>query len=87
MNGISTITTKGQVTVPSKLRRYLDVAAGDRLYFEVDPNHKAVSIKKLEKPSIVAAVAGSLRSPVGYVPLAKVRQAAGKKLGGFYQRK
>lgn len=35
----ATITSKGQVTIPKKVRDQLQLKAGDTLYFEVDSNN------------------------------------------------
>ena len=34
MTGISTVTIKGQVTLPIQLRHWLDLSPGDKVYFE-----------------------------------------------------
>jgi AbrB family looped-hinge helix DNA binding protein len=47
-----TITSKGQVTIPAKLRRLLDLHPGDALVFEV-VDHKIVISKR--KNDITAA--------------------------------
>jgi antitoxin PrlF len=33
---VSTLTSKGQVTIPAEVRRYLGVAQGDKLSFVID---------------------------------------------------
>jgi AbrB family looped-hinge helix DNA binding protein len=38
----ATITSKGQITVPREVRRFLGVRAGDRLMFESHGNHLRV---------------------------------------------
>lgn len=48
---------------------------------------KHLDADKMTKKSSVSRIFGSLRSPFGYVPLAKVRLAAGKQLGKKYQPK
>lgn len=80
MFGTSTLTTKGQATFPQDLRLMLNLVPGDRLYFEGDPETKTIKVKKATK-SIVADLAGSLKSPYGYVPISVARQKAGEALG------
>lgn len=48
---------------------------------------KRLNADKMTKESTVSRLFGSLRSPFGYVPLAKVRLAAGKQLGKKYRLK
>lgn len=83
MMGISTVTTKGQVTIPQDLRLMLGILPGDRLYFEGDLQAKTARIRKASK-SVVDELAGSLKSPFGYVPISIARQKAGEALGKKY---
>lgn len=83
MFGTSTVTTKGQATFPQDLRLILGIKPGDKLYFEADLQTKTIKVKKASK-SIVDELAGSLKSPFGYVPISIVRQKAGEALGKKY---
>ena len=40
--GFSTITSKGQTTIPSEIRRHLKLKAGDRIEFIVEADGKVV---------------------------------------------
>jgi len=42
----ATMTSKGQVTIPQKVREILEIATGDTLSFTVDGNTNSVTIKK-----------------------------------------
>jgi len=44
------VTSKGQVTVPREIRRWLGVRAGDRLLFEDDGNGVRVTAVRRESP-------------------------------------
>ena len=56
----SKITTKGQVTIPQKLRRQLGVRPGDKISFETDDDGQ-VLIKKID---CRVSLAGSLKKQV-----------------------
>ncbi len=45
--GTSSVTSKGQVTIPSKIRRLLGIKPGDRLLFE--PDGQEVRIRVVAK--------------------------------------
>ena len=53
----STVTTKGQVTIPQEVRRLLGVTPRDRVVFLVDGDEI-----RLSRDSVVARTAGALRS-------------------------
>lgn len=36
MNGVATITQKGQVVIPQPIRKYLGLEPSDKLYFEAE---------------------------------------------------
>lgn len=38
MNGVSTLTQKGQVAIPKRIRDYFDLKPSDKVYFEVKDN-------------------------------------------------
>ena len=83
MVGVSTVTTKGQVTVPEMIRSYLGITSGDRLYFEIEPKEKIVKVRRMPK-SVVDELAGSLRSRVPYMDISIARQKAGEELKKIY---
>lgn len=86
MVGTSTVTSKGQVTVPESVRLYLGITSGDRLYFEVEPKEKVVKIRRAPK-SVVEELAGSLHSEVPYTDLTIVREKVGQEIGEYYESK
>lgn len=87
MYGISTLTSKGQATIPEPLRSYLGVTAGDKISFEADLKEGGLKVKKASSISVVDELFGSLPSKFGYVDIKTVREAAGKKLGEKYAAK
>jgi AbrB family looped-hinge helix DNA binding protein len=54
----STVTIKGQVTLPVEIRRFLKIGPRDRVAFVVDDDH--VEIRRTE--SVVARTAGVFRT-------------------------
>jgi antitoxin PrlF len=41
---VSTITSKGQATIPGEIRRHLKLKAGDRLEFLVEPDGRVILV-------------------------------------------
>lgn len=56
----STLTSKGQITVPKPIREYLHVTEGDQVDFSIDA-HGAVTMHRIR--SSVADLAGILHHP------------------------
>ena len=84
MTGISTITSKGQATIPVTLREFLGVQPGDKLHFEADYQQNVVKIIKATGKTWVEELAGSLKSNQPYEPIEVVRLKAGRLLGKKY---
>lgn len=62
---LSTITSKGQTTIPADIRRQLNLNSGDKLHFMIEDGHMVVvparrSIKELKgiipKPNIPVSI-------------------------------
>lgn len=84
MSGISTVTIKGQVTIPTSIRKLLSISAGDKVYFETDSTTPSVKVRKVAG-SVVDELSGSLHSPIGYVSIDTAREKAGLELGKKYK--
>lgn len=84
MYGISTLTSKGQATIPEPLRSYLGLVAGDKVYFEASPKEKSLKVKKTSPQSIVDELYGSLKTSKPYEDYSVVRQKAGILLAKKY---
>ncbi len=81
---VTTITTKGQVTIPEPVRRALGASVGDKVVFaDVAHDTKEVMIKIIPSRSI-EELYGSLKTSVGYVPHEKARKIAARYLGKRY---
>ena len=78
----STITSKGQVTLPAKLRKELGLKPSDRVFF--DGKNGEVVIKKL--PSI-DSLFGSLANPkIKPLTTAQIRESIEKRMFSKYDR-
>jgi len=49
----ATITSKGQITIPKKLRDYLHIGAGDKVEFLLNKKQQSASIIPLHKSAIL----------------------------------
>lgn len=84
MQVMTTITTKGQVTIPEAVRRALGASVGDKVTFtDVAANTKQVTIKIIPSRS-VEELYGSLASSVPYIPHERARAIAARALGKRY---
>ncbi len=71
---MTTITTKGQVTIPEAVRRALDASVGDKVaFFHVEKDRKEATIRVIPT-SVVDQLAGSLKNAVPFTPQAEVRK-------------
>lgn len=81
---ITTITTKGQVTIPEAIRSALGASVGDKVAFtDVVQDKKEVTIKIVQSQT-VEALYGSLKNSVGYVPQNKARKIVARELAKRY---
>lgn len=90
MYGITTITTKGQVTIPEPARRALEAQPGDKVIFDsVDSKTKKGTYKVISSKSVVDELYGSLKghTKIPYVPIHVARQKAGELLGKYLEEK
>lgn len=84
MDTITTITTKGQVTIPHSIRRALGTKIGDKVSFtRVLPETKEAMIKIIPA-HVVEELSGSLSSRVKENDHKKARAKAGKLLVNKY---
>ncbi len=68
----STVTSKGQVTIPKPVRERLGVGPHDRVAFVVDGE----DVKVIRKQSIVRRTAGIVHSGVSFATAEEMRAAA-----------
>jgi AbrB family looped-hinge helix DNA binding protein len=64
---VSTLTSKGQVTVPVEIRRHLGVRQGDKLSFVIEDDG-TVELKVPKYPTVasLAGAAGTLDRPMSW---------------------
>ena len=79
---MSTLTQKGQTTIPQDIRVYLGVHAGDKLEFFVDHDGRVVLAPLTEK---VTALKGLLKKPKKAVSIQKMNAIIAKR-GGNIER-
>jgi len=70
---VSTISSKGQVTVPIFIRRYLRVQAKDKVAFMVEPA-KGVRLSQAKYPDVrsLKGAAGALGRPMEWKEVIKI---------------
>lgn len=69
---LSTVTTKGQVTIPVEIRRRLGVAAHDKVAFVLDDDQ----VRLVRKGSVVVRTAGILQTRQAPLTAEELREAA-----------
>ena len=62
---LSTITSKGQITIPAEVRRHLGVAKRDRIAFLLEPDGTVrISAPRYPDVASLRGAAGSLKRPM-----------------------
>ena len=69
---LSTVTTKGQVTIPVEIRRRLGVAAHDKVAFVLYDDQ----VRLVRKGSVVARTAGIFKTSAPPLTAEELREAA-----------
>mgnify|MGYP001600499579 CR=1 FL=1 len=87
MNGLTTVTTKGQVTIPEPIRSALGILVGDKVRFERIIRRNKKIIATVVPARIVGQTYGSIRSRVKEVSYHVAKQKAGVLLGQKYSPK
>lgn len=76
---ISRVSSKGQVTIPTDVRKALDIEQGDDLIFEVSPDQTARL--RVVKRQRLSDLYGALRATRPFPGKEAIRQQVGKALG------
>ena len=72
---ISNITSKGQVTIPAEVRKYLGVKTNDKIGFVID-DEGVVRLRVPRYPTIASlrGAAGRLNKPLSWQEIQKIAQ-------------
>src|SRR5258708_38092169 len=70
---ISTITSKGQVTIPAEVRKYLGVTATDKIAFVID-DQGTVRLRVPRYPTVasLSGAAGRLKKPLSWQEIQQI---------------
>jgi antitoxin PrlF len=70
---LSTVTSKGQVTIPAEVREYLGIKTNDKIAFVID-QEGIVRIKVPRYPNIASlrGAAGRLQKPVSWQQMQRI---------------
>ena len=84
---VSTVTRKGQVTLPVEIRRALGIKQGDKIAFEVDDQGVARLARQDTFTARTAGIVKANRPPVSVVELrtvaeAEIAEGASERSGG-----
>lgn len=78
----SSITSKGQISIPKMAREHLRVRPGDRVRIFLHPNGTVVLLPKLPASAIKGIFAGRAKKPVTVEEMDEaIEQGAAGKLG------
>src|SRR5438445_5329695 len=75
----STITVKGQATIPKAIREHLGLKPGDRVKFFVHPDGSVVLLPKLSASSLRGIIKSRRRRPV---TIEEMNEAAADRAAG-----
>jgi AbrB family looped-hinge helix DNA binding protein len=78
----STLTSKGQITIPKEMRDKLNLAPGDKVKFFIQPDGNLVILPKLP----ASALRGMFRSRVGPVSLEDMEEGIRKGATARFRR-
>jgi antitoxin PrlF len=82
---ISRVTSKGQVTIPSEVRKAMDIEQGDDLLFEVSTD-KVAHLRVVKRRPLLELY-GSLPATRPYPGKEEIREEVGKALGEDMKRR
>ena len=75
----STVTKKGQTTIPGEIRRAPRIKAGDKLEYEIDGGRVIVRVVNPKLSSLAGALASNKGKGLSF---AEIREAVARKVRG-----
>lgn len=82
---VAKVTSRGQVTLPSRVRRQLNIARGDDLLIDVDPETKTAFLRVIKKMRL-SEFYGAFSVAGRWAGKAKEIQAVGEYLSAHAER-
>lgn len=76
MSSLTTVTSRGQITIPLKVRELMKIEPGDKVYVQSLPDKKNAVLRVVPVGGVVEELAGALETDKPYVPLEEVRDKA-----------
>ncbi len=70
---VSTLTSKGRVTIPAEVRKYLGIGTNDKVAFVID-DEGVVRLRVLRYPTVASlrGAAGSLKKPLSWQEIQQI---------------
>jgi antitoxin PrlF len=72
---VSTVTSKGQVTIPAAVRRHLGICTNDKIAFVLEDNGEVrLSLPRYPSIQSLRGIAGSLSRPMSWQEVEEIAQ-------------
>lgn len=71
---IATITSKGQVTIPAEVRKYLAIKTNDKIAFVIDAEGVRLRVPRYPDIASLRGAAGSLKKPLSWQQMQQIAQ-------------
>jgi antitoxin PrlF len=70
---VTTLTSKGRVTIPAEVRKYLGIGTNDKVAFVID-DEGVVRLRVLRYPTVASlrGAAGSLKKPLSWQEMQQI---------------
>lgn len=70
---VSTVASRGQVTIPASVRKHLKVNAGDRIIFMIETGGTVtLSVSRYPNMASLRGAAGSLKQPLNWQEMKQI---------------
>lgn len=70
---VSTLSSKGQITLPIEIRKHLEVDTNDKVAFVIEPDGKvAVTTARYPDIASLSGAAGSLQKPLSWKEIQQI---------------